>query len=376
MTVPVATTFEVSALPAMAVASRVGRLREGFAAAGCDALLVTRMANIRYLTGFTGSAGVLVVLPDSVVLVTDGRYGDQAAEQLAGAGVEAEVRVAGPNAQAALSCAASNVARLGLEAGDVSWAAQRRYAEEGFEGSELVPTEGMVEGLRAVKDDGEIARIEAAAAIADRALAATRPMLADHPTERELQIELDHRMRLLGAADVSFETIVGSGPNGAKPHARPTGRRILDGDLVVLDFGALLDGYHSDITRTVAVGDPSPTQARMLEVVLAAQAAGVDAVAPGVAASSVDDACRSLIAGAGWGDAFLHGTGHGVGLDIHEDPRVNATSTATLRPGHVVTVEPGVYLPEHGGVRIEDTLVVTPSGHRRLTNAPKDTALT
>jgi Xaa-Pro aminopeptidase len=239
-----------------------------------------------------------------------------------------------------------------------------------------VATEGLVEELRAVKDDGEISRIEAAAAIADRALAETRPALADRPTEREFQIELDHRMRLLGANDVSFETIVGSGPNGAKPHARPTSRRIEEGDLVVLDFGALLDGYHSDISRTVAVGEPSPTQARMIEVVLAAQAAGVAAVAPGVAASGVDDASRSVIAEAGWADAFLHGTGHGVGLDIHEDPRVNATSAATLRPGHVVTVEPGVYLPEHGGVRIEDTLVVTASGHRCLTNAPKDTSLT
>jgi Xaa-Pro aminopeptidase len=368
--------LSVPPLPGMEVARRIGWLRERVTAAGCEALLVTRMANIRYLTGFTGSAGVLVVLPDSVVLVTDGRYREQAEEQLAAAGVEAEVRMAGTNVQAQLSSAASNVQRLGLEANDVTWAAQRRYAAEGFPGAELVPTEGLVEELRAVKDEGEIARIEVAAAIADRALAETRPLLADLPTEREFQIELDHRMRLLGANDVSFETIVGSGPNGAKPHARPTARRICEGDLVVLDFGALLDGYHSDISRTVVVGDPSPTQARMIEVVLAAQAAGVHAVGPGVAASAVDDASRSVIAEAGWAEAFLHGTGHGVGLDIHEDPRVNATSTATLRPGHVVTVEPGVYLPEHGGVRIEDTLVVTPSGYRCLTNAPKDCSLT
>jgi Xaa-Pro aminopeptidase len=359
----------------MSIPDRAPRLRERIAEAGCEALLVTRMANIRYLTGFTGSAGVLVVQPDELVLVTDGRYRDQAEDQLAAAGVEAEVRMAGTNAQSVLSCALSSVQRLGLEATDVTWAAQRRYAEEGFPWAELIATDGLVEGLRAVKDEGEVSRIEAAAAIADRALAETRPLLAGDPTERELQIELDHRMRLLGADDVSFETIVGSGPNGAKPHARPTDRRIGEGDLVVLDFGALLDGYHSDISRTVMVGEPSPTQARMLEVVQAAQAAGVAAVGPGLDASAVDDASRSIVAAAGWGDAFLHGTGHGVGLDIHEDPRVNATSTATLRPGHVVTVEPGVYLPEHGGVRIEDTLVVTPTGSRCLTNAPKDTAL-
>jgi Xaa-Pro aminopeptidase len=179
----------------------------------------------------------------------------------------------------------------------------------------------------------------------------------------------------MGAQDVSFDTIVGSGPNGARPHARPSARRIEEGDLVVLDFGALVDGYHSDMSRTVIVGEPSATQARMLEVVAASQAAGVDAVAAGRTGVEVDRVCRDVIAEAGWADAFLHGTGHGVGLDIHEGPRVSTASTATLAPGHVVTVEPGVYLPEHGGVRIEDTLVVTATGSRRLTNAPKDPRL-
>jgi Xaa-Pro aminopeptidase len=359
----------------MEIAGRLPRLRDRFGAAGVDALVVTNLANIRYVTGFTGSAGILVVRGEAAVFVTDGRYRDQAADQLGAAGVEADIVIAATNANAALAKAAVGATRVGLEASDVSWSAQRRYADGTFPGAELVATDGLVEGLRAVKDGGEVARIEAAAAIADRALEATRPRLADQPTEREFQIELDHRMRLLGADDVSFETIVGSGPNGAKPHARPTSRRIREGDLVVLDFGALLDGYHSDISRTVMVGEPSAVQARMIDVVLAAQAAGAAAVAPGLAASAVDDASRELIAEAGWGDAFLHGTGHGVGLDIHEDPRVNATSTATLRSGHVVTVEPGVYLPEHGGVRIEDTLVVTDTGSRCLTNAPKDTLL-
>jgi Xaa-Pro aminopeptidase len=366
------TGFTLPPLPAMDVAGRLGRLREQLGRAGCDALVVTRLGNVRYLCGFTGSAGVLLVLPDEAVLVTDGRYGGQATEQLALAGVDARVLVAGADTLGVLTATSHGLTRIGLEAADVSWAAQRRYAADGFPGAELVPTEGLVEGLRAVKDDGEVARIEAAAAIADEALARCRPRLADRPTERDFQIELDHTMRLLGANDVSFETIVGSGPNGAKPHARPTRRMVREGDLVVLDFGALLEGYHSDISRTVCVGDPTPTQARMLEVVLASQAAGVAAVAPDVAAADVDATCRAVIAEAGWGEAFLHGTGHGVGLDIHEEPRVSSVSAATLRAGHVVTVEPGVYLPEHGGVRIEDTLVVTPTGHRRLTHAPKD----
>jgi Xaa-Pro aminopeptidase len=361
-------------LPAMDVAGRIGRLRERFEPAGVEALLVTRLANIRYLTGFTGSAARVLLLPDEVVLVTDGRYRDQAAEQLAAAGVEARIEISGTEQQALLTKAAAGVARLGLEGNDVTWSAQRTYAGE-F-GAELVATTGLVEGLREVKDDGEVARIEAAARIADDALAAVRPRLLERPTEKELGLELDFTMRRLGADDVSFETIVGSGSNGAKPHARPTSRVIEEGDLVVLDFGALLEGYHSDMTRTVAVGTPSPTQARMLEVVLASQAAGVEAVAAGVTGKDVDRVCRDVIAEAGWGDAFLHGTGHGVGLDIHEEPRVSAASAATLAVGHVVTVEPGVYLPEHGGVRIEDTLVVTPDGSRRLTNAPKDPLLT
>jgi Xaa-Pro aminopeptidase len=356
----------------MDVADRSARLRERFGEAGCDALLVTRLANIRYLTGFTGSAARVLVLPDELVFVTDGRYRDQAGDQLGAAGVDARIEVSGTEQQAILTRAATGVARLGLEAEDVTWAAQRRYATEGFRDAELVPTEGLVEALRLVKDEGEIARIEEAARIADDALAAVRSRLAEGITEKEFQLDLDFTMRRLGADDVSFETIVGSGPNGAKPHARPSSRRIVEGDLVVLDFGALLEGYHSDISRTVCVGEPSPTQARMLEVVAASQAAGVAAVTAGAGAADVDRVCRDVIAEAGWADAFLHGTGHGVGLDIHEAPRVAATSTATLAPGHVVTVEPGVYLPEHGGVRIEDTLVVTASGNRRLTNAPKD----
>ncbi len=354
----------------MDVAARVGRVRAALPDAGCDALLVTELANIRYLTGFTGSAALLVLLPDELVFVTDGRYRDQSAEELATAGVEARREVTpGPGQREVLEATTRDVSKLGLEAAHVSWAAARSYGDA--LASELVPTEDLVEALRAVKDVGEVARIEAASSIADAALAEVRTRLAEGPTEREFQFELDAAMRAGGADDLSFETIVASGPNGAKPHARPGHRRIEDGDLVVLDFGALVDGYHSDMTRTVLVGDASTTQTRMLDVVRRSQAAGVAAVRPGVDCAEVDRACRDVIAEAGWADAFLHGTGHGVGLDIHEAPRVAANAAGTLAVGHVVTVEPGVYLPEHGGVRIEDTVVVTPDGCRPLTAAPK-----
>lgn len=363
--------------PPMDVAGRLPRLRERLAESGCDALLVTTLANVRYLTGFSGSAALLLVLPDELVLSTDGRYQFQSAEQLAAAGVEARVEIGNAAAQReALSAAAAAVGRLGLEAGNVTWARQRAFDAEWFSSAELVPTENLVEGLRRVKDEGEVARMAAAAGIADAALEAVKPLLAGGVTEADLALALDHEMRRLGATASSFDTIVASGPNGAKPHARPSSRRIEEGELVVLDFGAVVDGYCSDMTRTVCIGEPrSATLARMVEVVAESQRAGVEAVRAGRSAAEVDKVCRDVIAGVGWGDAFLHSTGHGVGLDIHEAPSVAATSGDTLEAGYVVTVEPGVYLPEHGGVRIEDTVVVTGDGCRPLTLAPKDLVL-
>jgi Xaa-Pro aminopeptidase len=362
-------------LPAMDVAGRIGRLRATFDPAGCDALLVTSLVNIRYLTGFTGSAALLLVLADDTLFVTDGRYRDQAATQLAAAGVDAGIEITATGQRELVAAAAAGLPTLGLEAEHVTWAQVRAYDADWFGGTPLVATAGLVEELRLRKDDGEIARIEAAAHIADRALASVRPLLLEAPTEAELGLELDAAMRRLGASGPSFETIVASGPNAAMPHHRPGPRRIGEGDLVVLDFGATVDGYRSDMTRTLMVGEPTATQARMLEVVIESQAAGVAAVGPGVACRDVDAATRAVIAAAGWGDAFVHGTGHGVGLDIHEAPRVGSTSGATLAAGQVVTVEPGVYLPEHGGVRIEDTVVVTDDGCRPLTTTPKTTTV-
>ncbi|MEY2406411.1 MAG: hypothetical protein QOG39_1327 [Acidimicrobiaceae bacterium] len=366
----------VASLPPMQVAARAARVRDELDGAGCDALLVTKLVNIRYLTGFTGSAAMVLVTPESLLLVTDGRYRDQATEQLQAAGVDASVSI-GLTAEEqyrVLEGAASGL-RLGLEAHVVTWAQQRAMVERWFRNAaELVATQGVVEALRLVKDDGEVARIEAAATIATDALCGLLPRLFERPTENDFGLELDTAIRRLGAEGTSFDTIVAAGPNGAKPHHRAAGssRRIEEGDLVVVDYGALVDGYCSDMTRTFCIGEPSPVQRWMLDVVTAAQAAGVAVVAAGAETKAVDDACRALIGEAGWAEAFSHGTGHGVGLEIHEDPRVSWSTTATLAPGHVVTVEPGVYLPEHGGVRIEDTVVVTQDGCRPLTHAPKD----
>jgi Xaa-Pro aminopeptidase len=361
-------------LPVMDVAARVTALRSVL---DVDALLVSKLVNIRYITGFTGSAALLLVLPDELLFVTDGRYRDQAADELAAAGVEATIRIGlTMEAQAeTLGSAAAGTHRLGLEAHAVTWAQQRAMADTWFPFvDELVPTENVVESLRVVKDDGEVARIEAAATIATAALVNVRDLLHEHPTEHEFGLAIDTEIRRLGAEGNSFETILGSGANGAKPHHRAVSsqRRIGDGELVVIDYGARVDGYCSDMTRTICTGEPNAEQQRMIDVVMAAQQAGVDAVHAGASGVAVDQACRQVIGDAGWADRFSHGTGHGVGLEIHEDPRVTFASTATLAAGHVVTVEPGVYLPEQGGVRIEDTLVVTADGCRPLTHASKN----
>lgn len=367
-------TARLAQLEPLVAGGRAARLRVSFDAAAIDALVVTSLTNIRYLTGFTGSAGVVVVTAEELVLVTDGRYREQAADQAARSASGARVEISSTAQRELIVAAVGNTARVGLEADHITWSTQRRYAAEWFADRSLVPTTGLVEALRRTKEPGELQRIELAAAIADSALARLRPRLLEGPTEVEFARELDSTMRELGATRPSFETIVASGPNGARPHARPSARVIEPGDLVVLDFGAVVDGYCSDMTRTLAVGEVSDTARRMLEVVTAAQAAGVAAVRPGVAAREVDAVCRSVIDEAGWADAFSHGTGHGVGLDIHEAPGVGSTSDATLVVGDVVTVEPGVYLPGHGGVRVEDTVVVTTDGCRPLTHSTKDPA--
>ncbi len=365
-------------LPPMEVADRLVRLRPLMADAGADCLLVTTLANVRYLTGFSGSAALLVVTGDEALLVTDGRYRTQAAEQLEGAGLASAVELVVGGAQIQRDAVVARAGRgggpVGLEAENITWGSQRRWADL-LAATELVATAGVVEGLRVVKDAGEIARIATAASIADAALGEVLDMLGRGRTEEEVALALDTAMRRLGSQDRAFETIVASGPNAAKPHARPTDRTIGAGDPVVIDFGATFDGYRSDMTRTFCVGgNPAPELARIFEVVGEAQAAGVAAVAAGVVSGDIDKVCRERIGESGWGEAFEHGTGHGVGLDIHEAPSVGPGSTAILTPGVVVTVEPGIYLAGVGGVRIEDTVVVTDQGCRPLTEFPKDIA--
>jgi Xaa-Pro aminopeptidase len=364
----------------MDVAGRLQRLRSVLEAAEVDAVLVTNLQNIRYLTGFTGSSADLLVGADEALLVTDGRYRTQVEEQLRLSGLTEAVEVFVGKAQAQREAVAAgvnrtNAGRVGLEAESVSWGAQRRIGLL-LPSAQLVPTEGLVEQLRQAKDPGELDRMAAAAAIADAALGEVLGMLGDGAREDLMALALDTAMRRLGAEDRAFDTIVASGPNAAKPHARPSARRITRGDYVVIDFGATFEGYRSDMTRTFCIGgDAAGELAGVFTVVAEAQAAGLAKVRAGVEAGAVDGACREVIARAGWAEAFEHGTGHGVGLDIHEAPAVSEGSTAVLAAGSVVTVEPGVYLPGLGGVRIEDTVVVTDDGCRVLTGFTKEPAV-
>lgn len=368
---------EIATLPPMEVADRLPRLAARLGDLGCDGLLVTKLTNIRYLTGFTGSAGLLVVLPDESLLVSDGRYRNQSAEQVKASGVPVWIEIGRPAAQLdSIERVAKGLTRLGLEADDITWGAQQRLGRVLGQHTKLSAVANAVESLRMVKDEGELARIERAADIADVALAQVKEMLCESPTEHEFAIALDFEMRRRGADAVAFETIVASGPNGALPHAQPSDRRIEPGELVVVDFGAMVDGYRSDMTRTLCVGEArSDELRRILEAVISAQRAGVRAVRPGVSGREVDAACRESLAAAGLGETFVHGTGHGVGLEVHEGPAVSQDSADILEQGAVVTVEPGAYLYPTGGARIEDTLVVTEAGARLLTKSTKDYVL-
>jgi Xaa-Pro aminopeptidase len=355
-------------MPPLEIAGRCATVREHFDQA--DALLVGDLTNIAWLTGFTGSNGWVLLTPDEVVLVTDGRYGDQATAQLADAGVDGKV-IVGLSGAAILDAVAAEVAgfgSVGFEAAHVTYEQFQRY--QGLFKASLVPVRGVVEAGRRRKDAGEIARMAEACRIADIALSEVD---LEGRTEAAVRNQLEIRMRELGAVGPSYETIVATGPvNAARPHHRPTDTMIEIGHTVIIDVGALYDGYHSDMTRTYFVGATTPQQHELYEVVLTAQKAGLAAVEAGMSTAELDAVCRDAITEAGYGEWFSHGTGHGVGLLIHEDPFINRTGDLKLQVGDVVTVEPGVYREGFGGIRVEDLVVVTDNGCRVLTASPKD----
>ncbi|MET7326951.1 aminopeptidase P family protein [Nonomuraea sp. NPDC005650] len=336
-------------------AKRRARLAELLPAREVPALLVTSPVNVRYLTGLVSSnAAVLVRADGTALLATDNRY------------IEVARALDVPTVEAYDVESALVEPGTGIEAAWMSVATYRRLGEG------LVPLEPVVELLRAVKDEGELELLRTACAITDQAFADISGKIVPGITERDLARLLDHRMTELGADKPAFDTIVAAGENGAIPHHAPSGRELRAGDLVTVDFGARYEGYHADMTRTVCLGPPTDWQREIYDLVAEAQRAGRHALAPGAGAREVDAAARTVIEDAGYGSRFRHGLGHGVGLEIHEEPFLGPSRTGRLEDRVPITVEPGVYLPGRGGVRIEDTLVTRVGGPELFTKTTKE----
>ena len=339
-----------------------------------DGLLLARQENLedfdlRYLTGFTGSSGFAVVTAAEALFLTDVRYVQQAAGQCPGWSVERHGRPAARELAAALQ--AAGVGRLAFEPAGLTVALCDEL-RAGLPGVTLQPAAGTVTALRERKDAAEVAAIARACAISDAAFARLLPRIRPGVSERDLARRLEELLLQEGADRVAFETIAASGPNSALPHARPSARRIAPGDLVTFDFGAGVAGYCADITRTVVAGPASARQRRLYEAVRQVQAAGVAALHAGARCSEIDAAAKEGIKAAGYGEYPTHSLGHGVGLAIHEAPALRPGSDDLLAPGHVVTVEPGVYIPGFGGVRIEDTVVIEQQARRVLTATTRE----
>ena len=341
---------------------------ERFASLDVEAMLVTRLVNVRYLAGFTGTNGQLLVTPEGGVFFTDFRYDEQSRRQVPDLRREIYQQKFPSSFEAA--CRELGARRVGFEAAGLTFKAWRDL--DAVEGVELVPLEDEVERLRWAKDAEEIGAIERAQTATDDAFERVVAKLAEGMTERELALELELARREAGADALAFDTIAAFGENAAEPHHRPTDRVLRRGDIVKLDFGALVDGYHSDMTRTLAFGDPGEELRGIYELVRRAQAAGTEAVRAGVRGAEADEAARRVIAEAGHGERFGHSLGHGVGLEIHEGPTLRKGSDEVLPEGAVVTVEPGVYLAGVGGIRIEDMVVVEADGARVMPRTPKE----
>jgi len=333
-----------------------------------DRMLVTDLTNVRYLTGFTGTNGACVCGPGLRLFFTDFRYTERAAAEVEGW----EALTIGNDWLKGI--AEHLEGRVGFEDDQIAVRTLEKLKEKLAEGTELVAAGGRVEELRRVKDDEELAKIAEAAKLADEVLGWALEQGFAGRTERDVARATEARIRELGA-DPSFPAIVAAGPNGALPHAEPGEREIGSGELVVFDMGAQLDGYCSDGTRTFAAGEPGEEARAVYEVVRQAQQAGLEAIRAGIKGEDVDSAARRVIDDAGHGEHFGHALGHGVGLEVHEGPRLSQRSDDVLSPGEVVTVEPGVYLPGNLGVRIEDLVVVAEDGLRNLSSLPKELQL-
>lgn len=350
-------------------ASRIAAVRNHLVALRLDALLVTSLHHVRYLSGFSGSNACCVITSARKVIVTDGRYASQVKEETAG--FRSFIAKGTLFEELKTRSVIPPKGRVGLLASGLS-VAEFDNLKAIFPNVRFVKTRDIIGSLAAVKDEEEIGMIRAAAGISDEVFLHVLGILKAGMTERDVAAEIEYQHRKRGAEAEAFEPIVASGVRGCLPHARAGKKRIERGDLVTLDFGCRLDGYHSDITRTVAVGNPGAEQQRIYRTVLDAQKRAVEAASAGMKARDLDAVARRSIRRAGLGRYFTHSLGHGLGLQVHEAPRVSAKSTDILREGNVVTIEPGVYVPGLGGVRIEDDVVIRNGSPDVLTKSPKE----
>ncbi len=349
---------------------RRGKLLRTIKRAGAQGLLVTNFTNVTYLTGFTGDDSYLLVSPKVTVLVSDSRYDLQLAEECPGLDVMIRQQKTSLAEAVAKIVQTAKLGRLAIEAGSMTVDQLDKFGAA-LPTVEWIRAAGLVEALRMIKDRDEVDRIRAACWQARRGFEVIRSSLTPDQTEREIAASLENELRRFGAKGCSFPSIIAVGPRAALPHANPTSGKIGGGDFVLIDWGANDGLYVSDLTRVLVTGKLSSKFRQVYDVVLAAQEAAIRAIRPGVTCGAVDQVARSAIAKAGYGKNFGHGLGHGIGLEVHEGPRLGTGQTTELRPGMVVTVEPGVYLPGWGGVRIEDDVLVTRGGHEVLTSVPK-----
>ena len=344
------------------------KLRRKMAECGVDGFLVSAFLNWRYISGFRGDAGALLLTEKNAYLFTDSRYIEEAEQEATGFTVRMTT-VETDEIKAAVQ--AEGIKKLAFEKEHVTYSTWERFKER-FEGVELVGVSGWVEDLRMVKTPEETAYIEKAQAIADDAFQLLVDTVRPGAREIDLSLELEFTMRKMGSEGLAFPIIAVAGQRSSLPHGVPTENILKDGDFVTFDFGGKYEGYCSDETRTLIVGHVDGKHEEIYNVVLEAQLAGLEAVKPGAMGKEVDAAGRKVIEDAGYGEYFGHGIGHGVGLNVHEGPSAGKKSETVLQPGMVVTVEPGIYIPGFGGCRIEDLVLVTESGHRVLSSSPKE----
>ncbi|WP_066291801.1 M24 family metallopeptidase [Bacillus sp. FJAT-29937] len=349
---------------------RLEKLREMFDGFGIDALLITNDQNRRYLTGFTGTAGLVLITKEEALLLVDFRYVKQANDQAKDFSIVQVSTKAELLAEVVRQTAQLNISKLGFEQTHMSFYSYSEYQVQLK--AEMVPLTGAIEMLRMIKDEEEISIIREAAEIADAAFTHILEFIKPGIKEIEVSNELEAYMRKLGATSSAFDTIVASGHRGAFPHGVASSKEIEKGDMVTLDFGAYYKGYRSDITRTIAVGEPKEELIDIYHIVLESLSTALAGIKPGMTGKAADALSRDFITEKGYGKQYGHGSGHGIGLDIHEEPFKNTKCEIVIEPNMVLTVEPGIYIPELGGVRIEDDILITQSGIEIITKSPKE----